>query len=69
MKKMIHVLIWSGQAGDYGPNLTIIGGGIYSRNDVETGIDAVYRPVIIIRRVCIKKTEQVTSTSAEELTR
>ena len=60
-KKKVYVMLWSGQPDDYGRNLIRIDG--YTRNDVGTGIDST----VVIRKVSIKKAEQVILTPTEEL--
>ena len=60
-KKKVYVMLWPGQPDDYGRNLIRIDG--YTRNDVGTGIDST----VVIRKVSIKKAEQVILTPTEEL--
>jgi transitional endoplasmic reticulum ATPase len=60
-KKKSYVLLWSSQPDDYGKKLIRIDG--YTRNNIGTGID----DNVTIRKVAVKKAEQVILAPAEEL--
>ena len=60
-KKKIYVLLWAGQPDDYGRHLIRIDG--YTRNDIGTGIDGS----VTIRKVSVKRAEQVMLAPVEEL--
>src|SRR5579885_1630072 len=60
-KKKSYVLLWTGQQEDYGKNLIRIDG--YTRNNIGLGID----DSVAIRKVAVKKAEQVILAPTEEL--
>jgi transitional endoplasmic reticulum ATPase len=60
-KKKSYVLLWSSQSGDYGKGLIRIDG--YTRNNIGVGID----DSVTIRKVAVKKAEQVVLAPTEEL--
>jgi transitional endoplasmic reticulum ATPase len=60
-KKKSYVLLWSSQPADYGKKLIRIDG--YTRNNIGTGID----DIVTIRKVIVKKAEQVILSPIEEL--
>jgi transitional endoplasmic reticulum ATPase len=60
-KKKTYVLLWSSQPDDYGKKLIRIDG--YTRNNIGTGID----DNITIRKVNVRKAEQVIVAPTEEL--
>src|ERR671925_230371 len=60
-KKKSYVLLWSSQPADYGKKLIRIDG--YTRNNIGTGID----DIVTIRKVIVKKAEQVILSPKEEL--
>src|SRR5919198_298327 len=60
-KKKSYVLLWSSQPDDYGKKLIRIDG--YTRNNIGTGID----DTVSIRKVVVKKAEQVILSPTEEL--
>jgi transitional endoplasmic reticulum ATPase len=60
-KKKSYVLLWSSQPDDYGKKLIRIDG--YTRNNIGTGID----DAVLIRKVTVKKAEQVILAPTEEL--
>jgi transitional endoplasmic reticulum ATPase len=60
-KKKSYVLLWSSQPDDYGKKLIRIDG--YTRNNIGTGID----DAVLIRKVIVKKAEQVILAPTEEL--
>jgi transitional endoplasmic reticulum ATPase len=60
-KKKIYVMLWAGQPDDYGRHLIRIDG--YTRNDIGTGIDGS----VSIRKVSVKRAEQVVLAPVEEL--
>jgi transitional endoplasmic reticulum ATPase len=59
-KKKSYVLLWSSQPDDYGKKLIRIDG--YTRNNIGTGID----DTVSIRKVTVKKAEQVILSPTEE---
>src|SRR5919112_4509071 len=59
-RKSSYVLLWSGQPADDGKGLIRIDG--YSRNNVGVGID----DKVTIRKVIVKKAEQVILSPTEE---
>ena len=60
-KKKSYVLLWSSQSDDYGKSLIRIDG--YTRNNIGVGID----DSVTIRKVAVKKAEQVVLAPTEEL--
>src|SRR5215218_5911010 len=60
-KKKSYVLLWSSQSDDYGKGLIRIDG--YTRNNIGIGID----DSVTIRKVAVKKAEQVVLAPTEEL--
>jgi transitional endoplasmic reticulum ATPase len=60
-KKKSYVLLWSSQPDDYGKKLIRIDG--YTRNNIGTGID----DTVTIRKVTVKKADQVILAPTEEL--
>jgi transitional endoplasmic reticulum ATPase len=60
-KKKSYVLLWSSPSSDYGKKLIRIDG--YTRNEIDVGID----DTVTIRKVTVKKAEQVTLAPTEEL--
>ncbi|AFU57477.1 AAA family ATPase, CDC48 subfamily [Candidatus Nitrososphaera gargensis Ga9.2] len=60
-KKKSYVLLWSSQSEDYGKGLIRIDG--YTRNNIGVGID----DSVSIRKVSVKKAEQVVLAPTEEL--
>ncbi len=60
-KKKSYVLLWSSQSEDYGKGLIRIDG--YTRNNIGIGID----DSVTIRKVSVKKAEQVILAPTEEL--
>jgi transitional endoplasmic reticulum ATPase len=60
-KRRSFVLLWSGQPADYGKGLIRVDG--YSRNNIGVGID----DKVTIRKVNVKKAEQVILSPTEEL--
>src|SRR5919109_388961 len=60
-KKKSYVLLWSSQSDDYGKGLIRIDG--YTRNNIGVGID----DSVTIRKVAVKKAEQVVLAPTEEL--
>ena len=60
-KKKSYVLLWSSQSEDYGKKLIRIDG--YTRNNIGIGID----DSVAIRKVSVKKAEQVILAPTEEL--
>lgn len=60
-KKKSYVLLWSSQSEDYGKGLIRIDG--YTRNNIGVGID----DSVSIRKVAVKKAEQVILAPTEEL--
>jgi transitional endoplasmic reticulum ATPase len=60
-KKKSYVLLWSGQRDDYGKRLIRIDG--YTRNNIGVGID----DNVTIRKVSVRKAEQVILAPTEEL--
>lgn len=60
-KKKSYVLLWSSPSSDYGKKLIRIDG--YTRNEIDVGID----DTVTIRKVIVKKAEQVTLAPTEEL--
>src|ERR671924_405814 len=60
-KKKSYVLLWSSQSDDYGKGLIRIDG--YTRNNIGVGID----DSVTIRKVAVKKAEQVVLSPIEEL--
>src|ERR687883_729625 len=60
-KKKSYVLLWSSQPDDYGKKLIRIDG--YTRNNIGTGID----DIVSVRKVNVKKAEQVILAPTEEL--
>ncbi|HEV3433747.1 MAG TPA: AAA family ATPase, partial [Nitrososphaera sp.] len=60
-KKKSYVLLWSSQRDDYGKKLIRIDG--YTRNNIGVGID----DMVNVRKVNVKKAEQVILAPTEEL--
>src|SRR3712207_6233774 len=60
-KKKSYVLLWSSQRDDYGKRLIRIDG--YTRNNIGVGID----DKVSVRKVNVKKAEQVILAPTEEL--
>jgi transitional endoplasmic reticulum ATPase len=60
-KKKSYVLLWSSESDDYGKGLIRIDG--YTRNNIGVGID----DSVTIRKVAVKKAEQVVLAPTEEL--
>src|SRR5437867_6020572 len=60
-KKKGYVILWSSPPTDYGKKLIRIDG--YTRNEIDVGID----DTVTIRRVIVKRAEQVTLAPTEEL--
>ena len=60
-EKKSYVLLWSSPPTDYGKKLIRIDG--YTRNDIGVGID----DTVSVRKVIVKKAEQVTLAPTEEL--
>ncbi len=60
-KKKSYVLLWSSQSEDYGKGLVRIDG--YTRNNIGVGID----DSVTIRKVAVRKAEQVVLAPTEEL--
>src|SRR5690606_30627190 len=60
-KKKSYVLLWSSQSDDYGKGVIRIDG--YTRNNIGIGID----DSVIIRKVAVRKAEQVILAPTEEL--
>jgi transitional endoplasmic reticulum ATPase len=60
-KKKSYVLLWSGQRDDQGKKLIRIDG--YTRNNIGVGID----DIVSVRKVNVKKAEQVILAPTEEL--
>jgi transitional endoplasmic reticulum ATPase len=60
-KKKSYVLLWTSQPDDYGKRVIRIDG--YTRNNIGTGID----DSVTVRKVSVKKAEQVILAPAEEL--
>ncbi|HEY9387580.1 MAG TPA: CDC48 family AAA ATPase [Nitrososphaeraceae archaeon] len=60
-KRRSFVLLWSGQPADYGKGLIRVDG--YSRNNIGVGID----DKVTIRKVNVKKAEQIILSPTEEL--
>ncbi|HXG05839.1 MAG TPA: CDC48 family AAA ATPase [Nitrososphaera sp.] len=60
-KNKSYVLLWSGQTDDYGKGIIRIDG--YTRNNIGIGID----DTVIIRKVSVRKAEQVILAPTEEL--